>query len=107
MNGLDARKIFEWYEVNSPPNAHEIGAMYRAAFYFDAACWLVEIPIGFGTVQLDARKGLNSMPFAISERLFKDPAKAAEYVAFWCDCLDYGYGFASLSVHFTISLETF
>jgi hypothetical protein len=88
--------VTTWFEQNSPPGSHALGAIFTGAYFFDAACWKVEIPVGYGTFQLEIRDGIRSMPEPVYERLAADKRQLMDYALYWCDCCDYGYGFNSL-----------
>jgi hypothetical protein len=83
--------LFAWFERNSPPTAHHLGSVFRAAFYFDAAFWPVDIPLVFGTVRLNAFDMLTGMPLSVKQRIGREP-NLMEFVLFWANCVDYGYG---------------
>ena len=100
-----AQKIFKWFEDNSQPGVHSIGSLFTGVFYFDACFWPVSIPMGYGTYALNALDSLESMPEKLKEELMSDRHQAWDYVLFWADCVDYGYGFDDLSK--TEKMDTF
>ncbi len=84
-----ARAVFDYFYRNSPPGAHQMGALFTGAFYYDACFWPVEIPITFGSVTLDAFEALGTMPIPVKQTLARD---YEPYVAHWADCCDYAFG---------------
>ncbi|MFC1780636.1 hypothetical protein ACFLZ8_00030 [Planctomycetota bacterium] len=88
----EADFIFKWFEKNSKPGAHNVGMLHRGAYYYDSTFWSVSIPIIFGTVQLDALYSLHEMPKTIKNCLMQDEKESWNYVFFWADCLDIGFG---------------
>lgn len=91
-----AKEIFEWFEANSKPRAHQMGAQYEAVYFFDSAFWVVSVPICFGKVRLNALEGLSEMPELLRNELMSDQRQAWGYVVYWADCVDYGLGIDDL-----------
>ena len=91
-----AKEIFEWFESNSKPTAHQIGSLYDSVYFFDAAFWLVSIPIGYGRVKLSAVDSLIEMPQSLKEEIASTPKSAWDYLLYWADCVDYGNGIDDL-----------
>ena len=91
-----AKRIFEWFEANSKPGAHQVGSLYEAVYFYDSEFWSVSIPIVYGTVELNALKSLYQMPEHIKTELISDNKQAWDYVVFWADCADYGLGLDDL-----------
>jgi hypothetical protein len=87
-----ARYIFDWFREHSPPGAHAVGPMFESVYYYDAAFWLVRIPIVYGTVTLNALDSLVEMPAPVRANLEGDSRQGRDYVAYWADCVDYGLG---------------
>lgn len=87
-----ATQIFDWFEAQSKTGAHEAGSFFESVYFFDAQFWKVSIPIVFGTVRLDALDSLDQMPETIKKEMVSDENHARNYVAFWADCVDYGFG---------------
>lgn len=91
-----AKLIFEWFKLHSKPDAHQVGNLYDAVFFYDSEFWLVSIPIVFGTVKLNAIGSLSKMPEHIKKELISDNKQALDYMLFWADCVDYGMGLDDL-----------
>lgn len=64
-----ARDIFDWFRDHSPPGAHAVGPMFESVHYYDAAFWIVRIPIVYGTVNLKALDSLVEMPAPVRASL--------------------------------------
>lgn len=92
MNGETAQQIFSWFEKNTKAGSQLIGPMYTGVFYYDSCFWPVFIPIIYGTVKINARDSLKTIPETILIRLWKDRTKLLEYIAVWSDCFDYALG---------------
>jgi hypothetical protein len=75
---------------------HQVGSLYEAVYFYDSQFWVVSIPIGYGTVQLNALDCLNEMPDVIKQEMMADQRQAWEYVIYWAGCLDYGMGIVDL-----------
>ncbi len=88
------RAVFDYFYRNSAPGAHQIGLLFKGAFYFDACFWPIEMPLIFGEVRLDAFKCLETMPIEVKRDLAHD---WEPYVAHWAECCDYGYGFDDIA----------
>src|SRR5262249_46574355 len=52
----------------------------------------VVIPVVLGRVQLNARDSLKTMPDAVASGLFRDRNELMDFMTFWGNCLDYGFG---------------
>ena len=91
-----AKQIFEWFEAHSKPGAHQVGSLYESVYFYDAQFWSVEIPIIYGTVQLNALQCLPEMPDKIKNEMMSDQKQAWDYAIFWADCVDYGFGLNDL-----------
>lgn len=97
MNDEVVKKIFFWFEKNTKAGSQHIGPLYTGAFYFDSCFWPVFIPLNYGTVKLDARNSLKTMPTSIVKRLWDDRRnKLSEYISLWADCVDYALGLDDL-----------
>jgi hypothetical protein len=88
----EASDIFRWFEVHSPATAHHIGPYFTGVFLYDAHFWPVDIPMGYGMVQLNALDSLRDMPESIRRRLESDREALWSYVPFFSDCIDYAFG---------------
>src|SRR5215207_8425197 len=86
------KKIFAWFEENTKAGSQYIGPMYTGALYYDSCFWPVLTPVVAGSVTLDARNYLKSMPPPVQERLWGERNEAMLYFAVFADCLDYGFG---------------
>lgn len=93
----DVKKIFEWFEKNTQAGSQHIGPIYTGAFYYDSCFWPVFIPVVFGSVQLNLRDSLKTMPNGIRSRLWGNRDEVMNYAAFWAACLDYGLGIDGLT----------
>jgi hypothetical protein len=91
-----AKAIFEWFSAHSKPQAHEIGSLFKGAFYYDSCFWPVDIFIGYGTFELNALTSLQSMSDSMKAELMSIPNVAWSYVLTWADTADYGYGIDDL-----------
>lgn len=107
LNDPDVKRIFEWVAENAPEGAHNLGSMYVGSYYFDASFWPVTIWPIFGTVRIDGRNALTTMPDPIRQRLFSG-GQMQDYISVWMDCVDYGLGFddtvSSSSTDFSLEL---
>jgi hypothetical protein len=92
----DVKRIFAWFSENSPSGAQLIGSFFTGLFYFDAHLWPVEIPLGYGTVKLDAMNALRTMPESIKRRLEANDALYQGFGQVWIDCIDYSMGIENL-----------
>lgn len=92
-----AEKIFKWFENNTQPGVHNIGSLFTGVYYFDSCFWPVSIPMGYGTYALNALDSLVSMPEQLKNDIMSVSPQVWDYVLFWADCVDYGYGFDDLS----------
>lgn len=91
-----AKRIFFWFEKNTKAGSQMIGPMYTGVYYYDSCFWPIFIPIIYGTVKVNARDSLKTMPESILARLWCDRKKLPEYVAVWSDCFDYAFGFGDI-----------
>jgi len=91
-----AKRIFLWFENHSKPGAHQIGSLYESVYFYDAQFWSVSVPIGYGTFELNALNSLYQMSDKIKAELMSDRKQAWDYMAFWADCVDYGFGLDDL-----------
>jgi len=96
LNSSEAQQICSWFEKNSKPGIHAIGSLYESCYYFDATFWKVSIPIGYGTFQLQALDAISDMPKSIKESMMSNRSSALDYIVFWSDCVDFGYGYDDL-----------
>jgi hypothetical protein len=92
MNDKIVKRIFSWFEKNTKAGSQLIGPMYTGAFYYDSCFWPIFVPVIYGTVKVNARDSLKTMPETILVRLWSDRKKLLEYVAVWSDCFDYALG---------------
>lgn len=107
LNDPDVKRIFAWFAENAPEGAHNVGSMYVGSYYFDASFWPVTIWPIFGTVRINGRNALTTMPDPIRQRLFNG-GQLQDYISVWMDCVDYGLGFdetvSSSSTDFSLEL---
>jgi hypothetical protein len=87
-----ADKIFEWFKKSTQEGSHVMGSLFTGIYYFDASFWPVYVPIGYGVVRLDSIAALETMPQNLKDQLCGDRAELWNYVLFWADCVDLGYG---------------
>lgn len=92
-----ANQIFEWFIAHSKPDAHQIGSLFESVYFFDTQFWLVSVLIGYGTVELIPFDSLEKMPENIKNELISDKDQSNEFITFWGDCIDYGFGFDDLN----------
>jgi hypothetical protein len=92
MSDEIVKRIFSWFDKNTKAGSQLIGPMYTGAFYYDSCLWPVFVPIIYGTVRVNARDSLKTMPESILARLWIDRKKLPEYIAVWSDCFDYALG---------------
>ena len=92
-----ANQIFEWFVAHSKSDAHQIGSLFESVYFFDTQFWLVSVPIIYGSIELIPFDGLEQMPENIKNELMSDEEQANEFVTFWGDCIDYGFGFDDLN----------
>ena len=93
LSSPEARRIFDWFKNNSKPGAHAIGVLYESCCFYDATFWKVVVPIGYGTFKLNALEALPEMPHSVKNALMSDPPSRLNYMLFWADCVDFGYGY--------------
>jgi hypothetical protein len=91
-----AKQIFKWFKVHSKPGAHQVGSLYESVYFYDAQFWSVSIPIIFGSVHLNAFEGLYQMPEIIKNEILSDQKQIWDYLGFWANCVDYGFGMDEL-----------
>ena len=96
MNDDVVTNIFSWFEKNTKAGTQQIGPMYTGAYYYDSCFWPVFVPVVYGTVTINARGSLKTMPESIGKQLWGDRGKLKEYVSVWADCFDYAFGFDDL-----------
>jgi hypothetical protein len=58
--------------------------------------WKLDIPIAYGTVQLNALDALSQMPQELKTQLQSDRSIRWRFVALWVDSMDYAYGIDDL-----------
>lgn len=87
-----AQFVFQWFYSHSPPDAHQVGAVYTAVYFYDTAFWPVVVPIIFGQVSVDAFECLETMPQGVKSALGGNRLHTEEYVHHWANCMDHGYG---------------
>jgi hypothetical protein len=92
FSSTTANQIFEWFKENSPPDSHIVGSMFTGAYFFDSAFWPLEVPIIYGEVTVDAFECLDTMPQKIKKEIECSKGDTWRLVAYWVDCMDYGYG---------------
>jgi hypothetical protein len=95
MTGLNddvVNEIFSWFEKNTKAGSQQVGPMYVGVYYYDSCFWPVVIPIVFGSVRLNLRDFLKTMPESILTRLWTNGNKLKEYVSVSVDCMDYVFG---------------
>lgn len=91
-----AIQVFQWFEANTKPGEHSLGAMFTGAFLYDASFWPVSIFIGYGQFRVSPIEALDTMPPKLKEIFWRDPAARNVYLHYWLDCFDYSYGFDSI-----------
>jgi hypothetical protein len=84
--------VFAWFERHSPTGSHAAGALFTAAFYFDAFFWKVNVPIAYGTVRLNALDWIEGAPEYARAQIQNNREILSDYMALWTDAMDYGYG---------------
>lgn len=99
FNSPEALKIFEWFEKNTKSDTHDIGTFYESCCFYDTIFWRVVVPIGDGSFQLNALDALPEMPEMVKESLVSNPSMMLNYILFWTDCVDFGYGYADMTQH--------
>ena len=98
MGSPTAKAIFDWFRAHSAPDAHEIGALFTGAFYFDAYFWPLRIPLGYGTVTSNALDCLETMPQAAKDQLAKSKKDLWLLTLHWADCSDYAFGINDIKI---------
>lgn len=96
LNDEVVKKIFAWFENNAKAGSQYLGSMYTGVYYYDSCFWPVFIPIVFGSVQLNARDSVKTMPETIVARLWRDRNEVTQYASLWADCTDYAFGIDDL-----------
>lgn len=97
LSSSEAQRIFEWFEHNTKPGSHAVGALYESCYFYDATFWTVVVPVGYGTFTPHALDALPEMPDSVKNALMSNPASKLNYVVFWGDCVDFGYGYDDLT----------
>ncbi|MBU1056497.1 MAG: hypothetical protein KKC46_22105 [Proteobacteria bacterium] len=92
----EADFVFKWFEANTKPGAHTVGFQHQGTYYYDSTFWSVNIPIIFGSVQLNALDALHEMPQKIKDNLYGNRKAIWDYIIFWADCIDFGYAYDDL-----------
>jgi hypothetical protein len=91
-----ANKIFEWFSAHSKPGVGQIGSLYESVYFFDTQFWGVSIPVIFGEVKINPFDSLDEIPESIKKEIMLNKRLTDEYVEFWGECINYGYGFDDL-----------
>lgn len=102
-----AKFIFEWFYSHSPPDAHQVGAVYTAVYFYDTAFWPLSVPIVFGCVSIDAFECLETMPAGVKAELGSNQNCVQKYVSHWANCMDYGYGQMDISSSQALNARAF
>jgi hypothetical protein len=87
------KTIENWFYRKTKPGSHQIGSLYKGAFYFDSCSWQVEIPIGFGLCRINAFHSLTSMPDNFKLEIKAKHEIFWEFILLWLNCVDYAYGY--------------
>jgi hypothetical protein len=66
--------------------------MFTSVFYYDAYFWKLEVPVAYGSVQLNALNALQQMPESVKTQLQSDHSMMWQFIALWVDSMDYAYG---------------
>jgi hypothetical protein len=93
---VEADFVFRWFEANTKPGSHTVGFQHQGTYYYDSTFWSVNIPIIFGSVQLNALDALHEMPQKIKANLSGNRKDIWDYIIFWADCIDFGYAYDDL-----------
>ncbi len=96
INDEVVEKIFSWFERNTKAGSQQIGSIYTGTYYYDSCFWPIFVPVAYGTVTVNARDSLKTMPESIVARLWADRDKLLEYVSVWADCFDYAFGLGDI-----------
>lgn len=88
-----AQKIFNWFEKNTKPGIHNVGALFKSCYYFDATFWKITVPVIYGCCKLNALDAIEDMPESIKYSLISNQDSLKDYTTFWSNCVDFGYGF--------------
>jgi hypothetical protein len=89
-------RIFKWFEDYAPAGGDAIGPTFTSTFYYDACFWKVEVPVVYGSVQLDPWDALPQMPPPTKRQLQRDPPTTEMYIQLWVDSVDYGLGMGDM-----------
>lgn len=92
----EATAVFDWYEKHGKPGSQKSGGLYSAAYFYDSEFWEVSVPVIYGEVSVNALDSLVDMPQPLMEQIMSTSDSAWDYVAFWCDCFDFGFGYDDL-----------
>jgi hypothetical protein len=95
LDSWRAEAISVWFRAHIKPGSDHMGLMAKAAYFYDAAFWPLEIPIIFGEPEGDPSEWL-SMPASIRIRFATDHNELYSYLKFWADCVDYYYGISDI-----------
>jgi len=87
-----AKQIQKWFEENSKPGLHHVGAIHESAYFYDSQFWIVSVPLVFGEVQIEPISSLEDCPEKVKQEFLKNPSDLFDYAVFWADCFDYGFG---------------
>jgi SseB protein N-terminal domain len=87
--------ITTWFAGHIKPAADHIGLLAKAAYFYDATFWPVEVPIILGQPEGNPLD-LLAMPASVRMRLLADRNELYLYLKFWADCVDYYYGISDV-----------
>jgi hypothetical protein len=92
LSSNTAKQIQKWFEENSKPGLHHVGAIHEAAYFYDSQFWTVSVPLVFGEVKIEPTSSLEEFPEKLKQDLLRNPRDLFDYAIFWADCFDYGFG---------------
>lgn len=99
MSSIRARKILDWFRVNTKPGSDMVGPIATAAFYHDGAFWEVAVPLCYGRPSLNPLDMLR-MQASLKLRFCNERNDLFIYLKFFADCYDYYYSVEDLRSSF-------
>jgi hypothetical protein len=90
------RRIFEWFRANAQEGSLNIGTLFKGAYFFDACFWVLEIPVFYGTVELEPWTFLPSLPTSLKSAVARDRTALAGLINVSISALDYALSFDDL-----------
>lgn len=97
LNNPIVKRIFEWFQMNTQVGSHLGGPLFRGAYFFDASFWPLQVPIIYGSVELNVWASLQTMPDALKAAVARDKEAMAQLIDTWTSAVDYAFSFGDLT----------